>query len=1167
MEIPSSSRNSMNVNDLNNKINFPISIYKRNNNTAPRNKNEKTINEINKEKIPKKYSKYFKLIIITFICVSIITITVVLIKCLPSKKSKHSPEQYNNENYENQDNNNIFNKEIFTKNYKNLGHVNHLYFENIGITERNIPIIKNESLSTKYPLYGTPLTNTEHLQLNESIYNENLNLISSSITYDEMDEDGNLLLNNIETGKKLYKHTASIGNYYGDVSDNEKGIIKKITINPISYGNYITGLYAPPGEIIKYEITEDDFEQIGNSISFIIGQCTQSNGYSIHKNSMNYVRMPILINQFTYNKRIGYIGSFLGGPIYIQNPRKKNKFSIIIYNAVPYKHLIYGITTKEEFNSMDNYSAPYFDIEIMDKSLRFSGPKEQIKLLSYDNLVKVLFFWDKVHRTSKNIPHGASDYIGIHFIFDIHIAASGAAALAYVGGNWCQLPPSWATMGLDYEYITKYGAWGFIHELNHHYQRYGFFSSVQNEVTNNVISLVEYSLFTQISSNRNEFSINALTKSSGNHKFLDPEYSLSLINQIEGTVENQIQLYDVLIHMFGYELFINATKYTNGKGGIDIYYESLSETMEYDFTYYFENILGFTINNDLKLLYSSKNNPVFLPIASIYQSGRYYYKNNIEYFSNSSMPYKITGTDIPYILDFEKHLIVPNHFSYEIISITNPENGTLTKISDLKYSYTKPIDNSNSGIFNITVKLLNNNNDLTEQIYKLGINLEVDTTYSVQIIYTYETNIYSSIEQAYENNFEGYKSVNAIPNFLGSVTGVSNGNIIIWEGKFMIEDEGYKYILYKGGRGSSFLMASFNNKDDYIKIGYITINQDNFQFDAYAHYQKNLNKGDIIYFKLYLLATSNQAKLYIGISKSNIVNEIKVLSSQIYNLNYKFGKTYEFHSGDFYPRFYYYDSSFFINYNLFEISSPDFESWDNSDAFGLDKIFDGLTNTYMHTKKDVTINSINPLTLIINFNQIVKFNQIILKTYSTNNYLPKSFTLSISNDNIEWIDIETYNDLELNSSKTLTFNFDYIISSKYIKFYIFKSSYQYISIGSIEFNQPNLYFYELNPDEINYFGDVIINKINFPSYGVSYILNKDAYMKFDIICSEFRIKICNSFYSKVNIYINNNLNYTFIIEDNDEGYVIIIDNLEKKKNSILVYIKEGKLDVDSVIYN
>jgi hypothetical protein len=41
--------------------------------------------------------------------------------------------------------------------------------------------------------------------------------------------------------------------------------------------------------------------------------------------------------------------------------------------------LIYGITTKEEFNLMEKYSAPYFDIEKMDKSLRLSGTKEQIK--------------------------------------------------------------------------------------------------------------------------------------------------------------------------------------------------------------------------------------------------------------------------------------------------------------------------------------------------------------------------------------------------------------------------------------------------------------------------------------------------------------------------------------------------------------------------------------------------------------------------------------------------------------------------------------------------------------------------------------------------------------------------------------------------------------------
>ena len=52
-----------------------------------------------------------------------------------------------------------------------------------------------------------------------------------------------------------------------------------------------------------------------------------------------------------------------------------------------------------------------------------------------------------------------------------------------------------------------------------------------------------------------------------------------------------------------------------------------------------------------------------------------------------------------------------------------------SRISELKYSYTKPLDHSNSGKFNLTVKLSNNNNDLTEQIYKIGINLEVESNY------------------------------------------------------------------------------------------------------------------------------------------------------------------------------------------------------------------------------------------------------------------------------------------------------------------------------------------------------------------------------------------------------------------------------------------------------
>ena len=125
--------------------------------------------------------------------------------------------------------------------------------------------------------------------------------MASDTTYNEIDENGNLILNGIKTGKKLYKHTSSIGNYYGDISNEEKSVIKKIYINPISNGNYITGLYAAPGELIKYEISENDFKNIGNEIIFLIGQCTQTNIISVHKDNF------LIVGNYYYNLNLNIL--------------------------------------------------------------------------------------------------------------------------------------------------------------------------------------------------------------------------------------------------------------------------------------------------------------------------------------------------------------------------------------------------------------------------------------------------------------------------------------------------------------------------------------------------------------------------------------------------------------------------------------------------------------------------------------------------------------------------------------------------------------------------------------------------------------------------------------------------------------------------------------------
>ena len=155
--------------------------------------------------------------------------------------------------------------------------------------------------------------------------------MASDTTYDEIDAHGHLYLNGIDTGKKIYKHFASKDLYGGNVADDEKSVIKKIRINPISPTNYITGLYAPPGEVIKIEISEEEFENIGGQLEFIIGQATQSGGFSQNKESIGLKRLPILVNYMTIKKTPGYIGSFIGGPIYISNPpKKKNIYSYYI---------------------------------------------------------------------------------------------------------------------------------------------------------------------------------------------------------------------------------------------------------------------------------------------------------------------------------------------------------------------------------------------------------------------------------------------------------------------------------------------------------------------------------------------------------------------------------------------------------------------------------------------------------------------------------------------------------------------------------------------------------------------------------------------------------------------------------------------------------------------
>jgi len=534
-----------------------------------------------------------------------------------------------------------------TKTSKVLYHAEYL-----GTVERNIPkTATNGGLATGYPEYGKNMSDVlgaANADKRNALISENGRLCTVNTTnggakntYDAIRADGTLLLNGAPVSgdncpQKLYKHTAAAGMYFGDVADSEQAIVKRVTFGPRSYSSYynVTGVYAPAGEVIKIEITEADMDATGG-ITVHIGQALyngKANNIWTAKNVMN--RMPVILNTFNITKQTAtlengvytaYVGSFLGGPVYVRD--EKVDFSVTVSGGVRYKHYIYGYTTEREFEENAKSSAPYFDLEVWDNGVLHSGPKKYVKDYTYADLTKAAGLWDKIALVSTKVTTQ-----GIVFLYDPFVAAG--AAVAFPGQRSVNCPLSWMSSSLDYNAFVSSGTWGNMHEYNHNFQS-GWGRGNGGEVTNNALNIVEYSAFTKISSGRKLGA--AGDGLSGWNRYTSPSWSLNqtLLNAVDGVnPEYPLNEYSTILHNIGQESFMDAIavqkatpEYTQSFSG---WYGALSEACHYDFTYFFSDILKTALDDGIAAKIQAKNYPVFIPVASIYQTGRSFYRYEYE---------------------------------------------------------------------------------------------------------------------------------------------------------------------------------------------------------------------------------------------------------------------------------------------------------------------------------------------------------------------------------------------------------------------------------------------------------------------------------------------------------------------------------------------------------
>lgn len=1025
--------------------------------------------------------------------------------------------------------------------------------EIIGETKRNIPTTtSNEGLNSRYPVYGTSLANITDEE-KENILKEDALLRASSTTYDSMDENGNLYLNGEPINRKLYKHSASVNMYYGDVSDDEKAVMAKVTIKPIEQRNYITGLYAPAGEVVKIEISEEDLNNIG-SLTVVVGQTSHRNiNNNIWKDRNDFVRMPNIGNIMSINSTTGYVGNYLGGPIYLYPERFDSEFSVTISGAVQYAYFIYGQTTEEDVEKMKDFSAPYYDFEIWDTGVRHSGPKAYANY-DYKNLMQVGDIWEKIIRTSNEVPNSSNKYIGVDFVYDPFVAAG--AAVAFVGGNkWVNAPPSWMSGSLNYKAITTTGMWGNIHEFNHHYQNYGIGDMI--EVTNNATSLLSYVLYTNISALR---STNDSSLGSGWNRFTDPSRSLretlSLSNS--GDPQSSLNIYADMIHSFGVDNFIQATKLDAGKRTADAWYDALCTVTGYDLTYYFESILNQPLSDSVKEKYQNKGLPVFIPIASVYQTGRSYYVNDNEVFVETVKPYEIeAGED--FTLDFNNYLTVPNGFTYSIREISNPMSGELTKISENVYKYT-PGKSEYSSTMKVVVSIEHPTIEVKDITLTINLRQRISNLLN-KTKYIYDSKKYNSVSEALSNNFEGYSSV--IEEKINStfINGINPAQIGIVEGKIYISEDGNYAFQLRCGRGNNTLYLSFNNRDNYTQV--ISVNGNGNNTTKTEYY--SLKKGDYVYFKEITLSTTYDAFSELKlVTKNNETETVSNISSDnLYNVDVYY-KEYDFKSEEKYFRNYLVNEVVSVHDVTKEklVSLENYTQWDNTTK--IDNIFDGDLNTFYHSEANHFISNGDPFILTVDLGENVNCNSLTLIGRNSGQvHMPTSFKLYGGNslDSMELIG--EYSNLTY-SNKRLKVTFE----EKNIRYYKLEvtdtDSHRYISVAQINV------CYEYNGtlkslDELEYYNtskkQFVIENKTISTFG--HLISGNGIIKYKFKGTKFGLYVKQKEKCVIEVEIDGVKKEVELTNNNSTTLGYLSDLLQNKEHEVKIKVLKGKIQVDS----
>lgn len=1106
---------------------------------------------------------------------------------------------------------------LYDKQYPNIGRVGY-YCEYLGNVDRHIPEVKTQNFVTidHIPIYGGYVEkefSQKMLLLSES---SQIVTTQHSGSYDSLDKFGRLYLNgelvpqictefNLpecqnSTFRSLYKHYGSYNLYGGNVSDSEPAIIKRITIHPRNFGYHLTGLYAPPGELITVRISEEDLEAVG-TLYLTIGQVLNNKQANNIWETREFVRMPVICNTFALRKALNpherdgndyifYVGSFLGGPIYVNPASKPYLFTITISGAVKYAHFIKGYTTKEEFDLNFGSTAPYFDLEVWQHGIWHSGPKKQVEVSSYDEFYEAATYWEKVSGVSHQIPTSNDISCTVNMMYEVFIAAGSAVAFPARGTTNC--PEIWFTYVLDYQkYIIKASAdlWGPHHEFNHHYQS-GWGLSDDGEVSNNANTLVAYSFYTRISERRTE---DHEPDGDGWNRYTSASFAVK--DATSKTHDYQLVFHATLLHCLGQFIFIKAAQKKYG-ASTNNWHRAYTELTELDFTYFFKDVYNISSFNEETAFYKDTGYKSFVPIACRYQTGIGYMIKGKRNVVHTMRPFVIYGGQ-PKLLNFTKQIFVPNDIVFKIKSITQPAHGTLVKQSENIYLYTPETNEVYSGEFNVTISLTKID-DPTFVIDDVEIYIELMQSYELRELFTtpqlngkrkLDTKIYVYPEgqlpldpvAAFQSDYAGSET---FVDILSNNT-IGNCNTDIWftddsqylpnriseiRGKFEVQAGSYSIALR--GRHHCALFLSFDNGQTYELAANVSGYTDaSFHHDnPNTYHNYTFTAPQWVYFKGVLIHSISEGRLpYIGLGLGQIQSNGQCSISYLnaYEESYRLDNL-EFSVEDVFPRVW--TESISKKYtNRGSLLQYQYTAYvGESDPYSIEHLFDEDDSNEIHTKAN-TVSESTPFSVLVDLGKTIFANHMTIYHHPEyHHYYAKTFTLYVGNSlhdmhlllNVtESVVIDNRIDISFESESFRYYQYNVTATywaSNYLCYRYLEFTYNFNGeLVSLDDKRVSLYNSWEKKNAISAFGMIYIGqkdsrvefKFNGTKIGIKSLVSNE-YGQFRILLDGVKIKVVN---------LSNPLNQVAVVYSDPQ--------LEDKEHSLII---EGidKFNIDSLIY-